>query len=51
MSHPALARVYDAAVEDRPAGQAHLAHVTRLGDVSAAALSSTAAAAPVMQPG
>ena len=27
VSHPVLARVYDAAVEDRPDGQAHLAHV------------------------
>ena len=35
VSHPVLARVYDAAVEDRPDGQAHLAHVIRLGDVSA----------------
>ena len=65
MSHPALARVYDAAVEDRPDGQAHLARVIRLGDVlgassaqrpagdaaPAAATSGTAAAAPVRQPG
>ena len=33
VSHPVLAPVYDAAVEDRPDGQAHLAHVIRLGDV------------------
>ena len=64
VSHPALARVYDAAVEDRPDGQAHLAHVIRLGDVlggsagqrpagdaAAAAATSSTAAAPVMQPG
>ena len=35
VSHPALARIDDAAVKDRPYGQAHLAHVIRLGDVSA----------------
>ena len=63
-THPVLARVYDAAVEDRPDGQAHLAHVIRLGDVlggsvgqpegdaaPAAATISTAAAAPVTRPG